>query len=145
MATVNEVMNEARKLRYQIESFLKLTTYNDYDDLSGLDINRNDPEELFLVDELCTTTEHLADAVRNLKYIDLPIGVTGNLRKNGDGYFEMSGHVYHSGYGIEFLCLDTNVDSKKWITSRVEHDGNDYYIVGYKDIKMQGLNVRIRK
>lgn len=31
-----------------------------------------------------------------------------------------------------------------WCASRVEHNGEDYYIVGANGVKLEGLRVRIR-
>ena len=39
MTNLNEVMAKTMEMKWKIESLLKLSTYNDYDDLSGLSIN----------------------------------------------------------------------------------------------------------
>ena len=31
-----------------------------------------------------------------------------------------------------------------WVQTKVEHDGEDYYLAGYEDIPMEGLSVRVR-
>ena len=61
-----------------------------------------------------------------------------------------------SGYPLEYLATDDRhmryndnddyVMTPYWSYGRIEHDGNDYYIVGAdKDTKLEGLRVRIRR
>ncbi len=52
MANLQEALAEAVKLNKSITQFLKFSTYTNYDDLSDLDIDFKDGEQLFLRDEL---------------------------------------------------------------------------------------------
>ena len=52
MADLNMALAEAVKLNRSISQFLKFSTYTDYDDLSGLDIDFTDGEQLLLWEEL---------------------------------------------------------------------------------------------
>lgn len=56
MADLRMALEEAFKLNRDIERFLKFTTYPDYDDLSGLDIDFNDGEQLLIWEELRAIT-----------------------------------------------------------------------------------------
>ena len=51
---------------------------------------------------------------------------------------------FTSGNRIEALIYDDNYEIERWVKTSVEHDGNGYYLVGYKDVNMEGLLVRIR-
>ncbi len=64
MADLQMVLAEAVKLNQSISKFLKFSTYTDYDDLSGLDIDLKDGEQLFLRDELRDITDRLADKLQ---------------------------------------------------------------------------------
>ena len=60
MADLQAALSEAVKLNQRIAQFLKFSTYTDYDDLSGLDIDRSDGEQLLLWEELRRITDLLA-------------------------------------------------------------------------------------
>ena len=52
MADLNMVLKESQKLNGNIRRLLRLSTYDDYDDLSGLHIDYEDGQQLFLQSEL---------------------------------------------------------------------------------------------
>ena len=51
---------------------------------------------------------------------------------------------YCCGSRIEALVTDEYHDGPYWTRTSVEHDGEDYYLVGNMDISMNGLTVRVR-
>lgn len=146
MADINAVMAKSMELDWKIESLLKLSTIYDYDDLSGLHYDYNDGDQLFLADELKFIMDKLADVHDRISYIAHPIKEVSKLHKNADGRYETRrGHYYTSGCRIEVLVTDNYHEVPYWTRTRVEHDGTDYYLVGYKDIKLKGLTVRVRE
>lgn len=124
--------------------------------MSGLKIDYQDNEQLFLLDEVRIVMEQLENVSNAINYLKRPISYTGILHKNQSGRYELeNGYYYTSGSSIEFLCTDRyhetyNEKSEEyeivpyWCKSSVEHDGNDYYIVGHNDILMENLQVRVR-
>ena len=139
MADLNLLLKEAQNLNLSIRGILKLSTYEDYDDLSGLHINYEDGQQLFLQSELREVMGKLSDVERRIAYLS-------RLHKNGSGRYETkSGHYYTSGSGIEVLIKDDYREVPYWVWTSVEHDGRDYYLVGHKDIRMDGLTVRVRE
>ena len=61
----------------------------------------------------------------------------GKLYRNECGKFEIDDfHWFSCGCRIE-LCL-----CGVWVLTRIEHDGNDYYAVGLKGLKLDGLLAR---
>lgn len=146
MADVKSVMAEALGMRREISRLLKLSTYNQYDDLSELKINYEDAEQLFLRDELRSIMDKLADVEDKLRYLSWPIVETSRLWKNEVGKYETShGHYYSCGSRIEALVSDDYHEAPYWTRTRVEHDGTDYYLVGHRDVSLDGLTVRVRK
>lgn len=146
MANINRVFSEAQKLKWSIESLLKFSKFEPYGDLSGLDIDYEDSEQLFLVEELRGIMERLSDVNRRLKYLSCPIKETSLLHKNRSGRYETSdGHYYTSGQGIEALIKEGHPEVAYWVWTSVEHDGSDYYLVGHKGVSMDGLTVRVRE
>ena len=45
---------------------------------------------------------------------------------------------------IEVLLQGDADEAPCWVQTKVEHDGEDYYLAGYGDISMEGLRVRVR-
>ena len=67
------------------------------------------------------------------------------LSLNSRDYFEDEFQEYHCGHTIEFYFYDDWDEKWKWRTSRVEHNGERYYIIGNPKIDLNGLRVRHRK
>lgn len=152
---IKDIMNEVSELNLKIKQILHHSDFENYDDLSGLDIDRTNAEELFLTDELYGILDRLSDISHTLNYLDRPVKAEGRLYKNSNGRYELNGHEFSSGCGIEYLADDDRhmtydesdeyVSVPYWCSSRIEHDGNDYYIVGAsKDLELEGLQVRYR-
>ena len=145
MADLQMALEEAFKLNRSIAQFLKFTTYPDYDDLSGLDIDFNDSEQLLIWEELRGITDRLADVQDFISYLARPIVEESRLRKGIAGkYRTAKGHYYDCGSIIEALVSDEYHEVPYWTRTTVEHNGKDYYLVGYRDVPMKGLRVRVR-
>lgn len=145
MADLQMALSEAVKLNRSIAQFLKFSTYTNYDDLSGLDIDFQDGEQLLLLDELRRITDKLADVQEYISYLSRPVTEVSSLRKGPAGkYRTAKGHLYDCRSSIEALVTDEYHDVPYWTRTTVEHNGEDYYLVGYKNIPMKGLRVRVR-
>ena len=145
MADLQMALSEAVKLNRSITQFLKFSIYTDYDDLSGLDIDFADGEQLLLLDELRRITDQLADVQEYISYLTRPITKVSRLRKGTAGkYRTAKGHFYDCRSRIESLVTDEYHDVPYWTRTIVEHNGEDYYLVGYKGLPMKGLTVRVR-
>ena len=146
MADLNMVLKESQKLNGNIRSLLRLSTYDDYDDLSGLHIDYEDGQQLFLQSELREVMEKLSDVADRIAYLSRPVMETSRLHKNRSGRYETKGgHYYTSGSGIEALIKDDYQEVPYWVWTSVEHDGKGYYLVGHKNVRLDGLTVRVRK
>lgn len=145
MNDLQKVLEKAATLSTEIDYLLKMATYNEYEDLSGLKIDYKDPEQLLLLDELRLIMEKLDEANRRIEYLNKPVKYKGKLCRNNSGKYELeNGHHYSCGSVIEVFISDDWHDAPYWARSRVEHDGKDYYLVGHKDMSLEGLPARIR-
>lgn len=145
MKNLENALNELRTLNSKISTILKESTYEEYDDLSGLEINYNDGEQLFLLEELRVIFDKLDVANDRIKYLTEPVKAIGYLYKNSNGRYELDDkHYYTCGYTIEAMIYDEDYECKRWVKTSVEHDGKDYYLVRHKKIPMEGLMVRVR-
>ena len=155
MADLKALSGEMAKLKRQLETVLYISGYRDYDDLSGLD----GYEQIKTADEWQKLEEYrnilykLDEVQGILAYYDKPVKEVSRLHMNESGSYETArGHYYTSGNGIEFLRTEEvyNYDTDKWenaeiwTTSRVESRNGEYYIVGYSDVELSGLKVRVR-
>lgn len=155
MADLKTLSDEMEKLQRQIKTVLYIAQYPEYDDLSALD----DFNQIKTADERQKLEEYrhilskLEEVQSTLAYYDRPIVEESRIYRNETGRYETDkGHYYTSGSSIEFLRTeqaynedtDTWEDVQIWTASRVEHNGQDYYIVGYSDLTLSGLMVRIR-
>ena len=145
MADLQTVLAEAVRLNRDISRFLKVSTYPEYDDLSGLDIDFSDGEQLLLLDELWRVAGKLADVQERIAYLSQPVTETSRLRKGTAGkYRTAKGHFYDCRSSIEALVTDEYHAVPYWTRTTVEHNSEDYYLVGYKDLPMNGLRGRVR-
>ncbi len=145
MKDLKQVLAEANGLYCKIDNILKLSTYDDCDDLGGLEINYQDGEQLFLLEELQAVMRNLDEVRGRLVYLARPIREVSRLHRNESGRYETEGgHCYRCGSPIEALVQDGYRDVPYWVWTRLEHNGQGYYLVGYSNVEMDGLTVRVR-
>jgi hypothetical protein len=145
MNDMEKLLSSAGKISREIEEFLRTADYENYDDLSGLKIDYEDENQLLLLNEFKGILEKLDSVKSDINYLNRPIKSTGILHKNNRGRYETEFREYSSGYGIEAFIYDEYFEKNRWVITRVEHNGRDYYLVNYRNVPMEGLKVRIRK
>ncbi len=133
---IKELENSLQHLNREIKNILK-TDLND--------IKTNDPEQLFIQSEFKGVLDKLGSVSDRLDYLSRPIIGKYKLQKNNMGRYECAGHEYTCGCVIEYLMYDEFLEKHIWILDRIEHNGNDYYAVRNKDLKLKGLIVRLRE
>lgn len=145
--TVQELDKMLRKLGIGIKEVVNATEYDRNEDWSCIKDYETitDPDELQLLDEYQNVLHQLCDIHYTLLYQQREIIGEGVLSLNAQGYFEDEHHEYHCGDCIEFYFYDDWNEHYKWKTSRIEHNGERYYIVGNPEIELDGLRVRHRK
>ena len=137
-------MAEVSDLNIKIKQILYHADFENYDDLSALEYDKADAEDLFMLDELYRILDKLSDVSYTLNYLEKPIKAEGALHKNANGRYEVQGIELSSGCGLEYLATDDRhcrynnndeyVPTPYWCSSRIEHNGTDYYIVGASDL-----------
>ena len=141
---LSELFNRIKALDKDLKDIIKDSQIDDYEDLSGLDIDLDDPEDRFLWRELRKMMSHVDDLHKEIRYLSYPVEGEAFMRKNDRGRYESMYQEYKAGYPIEFRYYDESSDRYEWILSTLEHNGKDYYIVGYPDVELEDLKVRIR-
>ena len=128
-----------------IDDMLDATTYDDHADLRGLNADQKDSDQLFQLRELQAIMGKLADISDSIAYLFRPVQEISTLHKDENGeYRTEKGYCYRSGILIEVLIQGDSNEIPRWVQTRVEHDGEDYYLLGHDDIPMEGLRVRVR-
>lgn len=155
MADLKELSIEMGNLKKQIGTVFSVSQYLECDDLSGLD----DYQQIKTADQRQQLEEYrnilykLDEVQRTLAYFERPIREVSRIYRNETGRYETDkGHYYTSGSGIEFLRTeevynydtDTWENAEIWTCSSIESKDGDYYIVGYPDLELSGLKVRVR-
>lgn len=107
--------------------------------------NSENPEEMYLRGMFYQIQGKLNDARRLIRFTVAPVLKEGVLHKRSDGRYGLQdGTYFTSGGSIEYLLTEPG-GGARWVSSRVEHDGEDYCIVGRKGLSLQGLRVRVKE
>jgi hypothetical protein len=141
---ISELGVRLEKINNSIEDLLKETQYLNYYDLSGLECDVKDPNELMLREEYRTILDHLERAYSTIQYLGGSIKTEGVLRKQRNGRYSLNGTELSCGYKLEALVYDDFDERYQWVAGRIEHNGTDYYIVGLSEVDLEGLKVRVR-
>lgn len=152
MTELKEITGKMQELKQTIDYLLRVTNYEDGEQLE-VKYDLNSPDDMQLVDEYRNILYKLEDVTQTLEYLSRPIAYESTLHIRPDGRYGTDRNYYTSGSAIEFLYYDEVYDFEtqdykevaSWRSSRVEHDENDYYIVGYNDVSLDNLKVRVRK
>lgn len=153
MRTISDLYEELKKLNGSIKSIITASKYSEYDDLSGLEMDTRDPEQRLLREELRSILARLERASSNISYLSQPIAYSGTLHKQANGRYELDGCELTSGSGLEVLApceiyseeQNDYIAGVEWIATRLEHNGKDYYLVGYPELELEGLQARKRE
>ena len=103
-----------------------------------MQIWRNKKEENSFIEE----KENLREAVNIFNYINTPVTGEYTLHKDMYGRYGCEVVTFSAGSSIEALIVED--ERQYWIHTRVEHDGNDYYLVRYPNVPLEGLKIRRR-
>ncbi len=146
MADINTIYAKVVALGRDIESLVQLSQYHEYDDLSGVKIDRDDPEQRFLLDEMQGIIEALSDVQCNIEYLSRPIEEVSIIHKNFVGRYE-TGNGTELGHNteLEALIYDDDLQCYCWKKTRFVKIVNSYCLYDYAGIPLDGLTVRIRR
>lgn len=145
MAGLNMALVQMKGLKFRIDDILSVTTYDEHADLRGLHVDHKDSDQMFQLREMRKIMRKLADIGSSIEYLFRPVREIGILHRDENGeYRTEKGYCYRSGSLIEALLQEDSREMPCWVQTKVEHDGEDYYLMGYEDIPMEGLEVRVR-
>lgn len=140
---INDVFEELLKINSQVSKLLKDTGYEDYQELC-VDYKKSNPDECELANELSAVMYKLSDATCKLNYLSRPVKGEAVLHKGVNGRYACELFELTCGCGIEAMVYDVSNERYCWVLTSVEAMNGEYYLVGYKDVPMEGLKVRYR-
>lgn len=141
---IQQLHNELSELNINIERILTQSGFDIHNDLYDMECG-SDPDSLMLREELTDVLDHLDIASSILIYLNKRVAGEYTLHKKSNGRYGCEICEYSCGNRIEFYGYDGDLEKYRWYISRIEHDGNDYYIVGFRKVRLDGLKIRIRK
>lgn len=104
-------------------------------------------DERFVYDIIRSLEDSLGQIVYQLEYLKKQVVAEGILQKNRYGRYELGNYDFTSGSPIEVLIYDEHYEVDRWVKTRVEHNGEDYYLYdrSISKVPMQGLKARVRR
>lgn len=134
------IEKELKALLPRIQQVVSMIQESEENWPAGYD--QNDPDDQYVRHMFYQTANLLDDAGRLLKKVFKEPIIVGRLSKGDNGRYSLGGIEFSSGSGIEFL--NDQCEFPRWVASRFEHNGDDYYIVNYPELRLQGLLVRVK-
>lgn len=144
MANIKELFLDATLLNFQIKELLQKSGVGFYDELCA-ELNKTNPNDCQMYYELNRMLHNLSEMSNRLDYLNKPVEGEYVLHKGSNGRFSCEVFEFTCGCLIEALVYDDYYESYAWVLTSVEADDGGYYLVGYKDISLEGLKIRIRK
>ena len=141
---LKQLHDQLGELNRTIGQILAKSGFDVCNDLYGME-GGFDPDSLMLREELTDVLNHLEAASNILTYLNKRVVGESTLYKKSNGRYGCETREYSCGNRIEFYGYDEDLEKYRWYISRIEHDGNDYYLVGFRNVPIDGLKIRIRE
>lgn len=149
--TLQTIFKRLADIDRQVQTLIREIGMDDDCELGdAITPNKSDPDEMFLFNELSDLLSPLCRLHRELLYLLMPCSDTQLLKRYPDGRYGYDirpfeeGRTFSCGSPIEALIYDED-GYPRWVSSRIEHDGADYYLYGYSNIPLNGLTIRERR
>lgn len=107
------------------------------------------PDTRFLKESVELLLDPLGEMHSLLSYLETPASPEHVLERFNNGRY---GYRDGNGSRREFSCgqtLEARITDSSgcllWVKTRMEHDGDDYFIMGHRSVPLTGLTVRERR
>lgn len=141
---IADFRSRLNSVKAEIERLARECDFGDSESLGDVYKNYNDPDEAFECRHMESILGQFVDACEALEYMNQEITAEGYLYKGAGKKYYLKDKQFSCGYRLEVYIWNDDWDWYEWRKTRVEHDGKDYYLVGMKDISMEGLKARVR-
>ena len=117
--------------------------------VEDVDFGPDSPDNRFLKESIELLLDPLFEMHNILSYLQTPASPEYVLEKFQNGRY---GYLKENGSRREFSCGQTlearildNSGRPRWVKTRVEHDGADYFLIGHGSMPLAGLTIRERR
>lgn len=149
--TLQTIFKRLTDIDCQVQTLIREIGMDDDCELGdAITPNRADPDEMFLFNELTDLLSTLCRLHRELLYLLMPCSDVQVLKRCSNGRYGYEihpfedEHTFSCGSPVEALIYDED-GYPCWVSSRIEHNGRDYYLFGYNDVPLNGLTIRERR
>jgi len=140
---LEELKKEFRELQDRLEILMERSGWEKWEDFDLEDMPE-DAEGKYFIEEGRWMMDKLYAVKQELRYLNKPVTKEGFLHKNERGRYELGDYEFTAGGSLEAYVFDEYSEEYRWLHTRIEHDGKDYIIVGYKG-SPEAVKVRIRR
>ena len=147
--TLQTILSRLYSLDHELQALISETGF-DYEEGLGnqVALDPENPEDLFLKDIIENMMIPLGDLHDELVYLKQPTCGEHRLEHLPDdryGYISENGtcHTLTCGSPVEAL-VPVKDGPMRWIRTRIEHDGTDYFLWLHGSVPLEGLTVRER-
>ncbi|AJS61595.1 hypothetical protein UB51_16880 [Paenibacillus sp. IHBB 10380] len=105
--------------------------------------DRNNPEDLYLQGMFYLISNELQDGGRLIGRALTEVNAEGVLKKKPNGRYGFGDVELTTGEPVEYLLQDPEYGDR-WILSRIDHNGENYYLWNNPGLPLEGLRVRIK-
>ena len=114
--------------------------------MDKVEYDENDPEDCFIYDKELEIIKNLEKAVSIYeRYFKTPVTKAGYLQYDySKDRYCLEDIEFHCGDTVEVLITDDFFENKKWVSTRFETDNGEWYLVGYPNQPIAGLEARVR-
>lgn len=148
--TFDDLLKQLTAIDKEAVSILKATGFHSVEGLgSAVQPLRDPAEDIFLREQTENLLESLALLHQELCYLKSPVCEEFRVEPFPDGrygFWSKDGrkHILSCGSSIEAKIQD-RYGRLRWVRSRIEHDGSDYFLWGHMELPLSGLTVRERE
>lgn len=109
----------------------------------------DEAEDAFLREQAFQLLNSLLWIHSVLRYLERPLHGEYTLRQfpgGRYGYIDNDGdsHTFTCGHPLEAKLYES-CGHPRWVRTRIEHDGSDYFLWDYRGVPLSGLTVRERR
>lgn len=148
--TLNDIFLRLSDIDHKAQALLA-DAGSECDDWIGCEVrtDSSDPEDRFLQKSLEALLAQFEDIHEQLDYLKTPTHGEYQLERLPSGRYgyvdeDSTIHMFSCGSSIEAKIMDSH-GRPRWIKSRIEHDGNDYFLWLHDSVPLDGLIVRERR
>lgn len=147
--TLEDVFNRLHGIDQTAQALIREAGFSSDTGLAGkVSLPPDDPDARFLKESIELLLDPLEEMHGLLSYLEIPPSPEHILEKFPNGRY---GYRDGKGSHREFTCgqsLEARVKDgsgrQRWVRTRVEHNGFDYFLAGYNAVPLDGLTVRER-